>query len=150
MLFIGFLSGNVIKGVAFILTIMPLRQNAGGFHFKSKRVCVVVSLLIYIIYMLIIRNIFIGEGVQIIIYIVASIAIIMFSPVDSDNNRLDEIEIKTYRYRTAIVWLSESMFFVIMLLIEKTYWSFIISFSMGITAFLQMIQLLNENIGRRY
>lgn len=103
VLFIGFLSGNVIKGVAFILTIMPLRQNAGGFHFKSKRVCVVVSLLIYIIYMLIIRNIFIGEGVQIIIYIVASIAIIMFSPVDSDNNRLDEIEIKTYRYRTAIV-----------------------------------------------
>jgi len=44
---ISFMMGMLIEGILLLVSIIVLRQYAGGYHAKSQSICAVISCLIY-------------------------------------------------------------------------------------------------------
>lgn len=84
---IGFILGCIVESILLILPFIFIRKFAGGYHAKNSKVCLVASFLII--------GIFISLGCEIksitivnFIVGIATLGLIILSPVDSVNRRL--------------------------------------------------------------
>lgn len=86
---IGAFLGMIIEAIAMIMPFILIRKFSGGYHADSFKKCLVLSSIVIIVTLLIgkyIKNIFIVN----IMYIAATILLMVFSPIDSVNKRLDD------------------------------------------------------------
>lgn len=87
-----------------MLTFVPLRKSAGGYHAKTKLRCYLLSCG------LLIAALFLCRGaatfhIWTVILCMADIAFLWMAPVDNENKRMDEEEILFFKKRTRIVLL---------------------------------------------
>ena len=96
---IGFGLGSVKHGVALIFPFMVLRKFSGGYHAKKLHTCIMGSgFLLFLCIMLSMHmqcdwKLAIATGI-------ASVSLIVFSPIDNENRRLDTNEKRTYKKTT--------------------------------------------------
>lgn len=100
---LGVLMGYWKQAVLLILPFMCMRKYSGGFHAKHAWTCLVMSVL------LLVSGIWCAAHVPcnaalLLVTAAALISLMVFSPVDSENKRLDEQEKK--HYRKIVVWIS--------------------------------------------
>lgn len=143
---IAIIMNEVLYGVMLLIFIMPLRQNAGGYHAKSKGVCAIISALIYICALLIIRYVPIYKWILIEIFFPSAIIIIHDAPVDNINNRLDEIELKVYGNRTRIVLAIESILFMLMFARQMYRLALIVVVSFSVVATILIAGKVKNNL----
>lgn len=82
--------------------LIPLRRNAGGYHARTKTGCYVFS-CIYIVIILLISKVFDQSFVCWMALALADGVIILYSPVDNENKKLDEKEFLYYRKKSRIL-----------------------------------------------
>ena len=127
--------GMLKEGIVFLISIIVLRQYAGGYHTNSQRSCAVLSCVIYSAGLMVIKSYKIYNGVQIAICIVSVLIIYFLAPVDNANNELTKSERKYLRNKVRIFFLSsEVVIFVLLLIKANEYWSGIIAILMMIVA----------------
>ena len=80
--------GMLKEGIVFLISIIVLRQYAGGYHTNSQRSCAVLSCVIYSAGLMVIKSYKIYNGVQIAICIVSVLIIYFLAHVDNANNEL--------------------------------------------------------------
>lgn len=110
---IGFLLRSTGEALVFILAFIPLRIFAGGFHFSSPTRCYIFSSCFVAAVLLAMRYYSIPLLIYCLLYGMASIVILIFSPVEDKNKPLDQFEKKVYRKRTIIVLAVESFILLI-------------------------------------
>lgn len=125
-LFISVMMHELFKGLLFLIILMPLRQNAGGYHAKTRIRCSIISSLIYIGALVVIKYAYIGKWCMLLVFLVAAMVIIKFAPVDNSNNKLDKVELEVYRDRTRIVLAIESIFFMLLFMSNLFQYAIII------------------------
>lgn len=123
----------------FLVTFIPLRQNAGGYHTKHRWSCAVMSLLIYIAVLLSVRLCQINQFIQIMLFVVNMLVIIRLAPVDNIDNRLDDDEIRVYKNRTRNILVVELVIFMIFFICNCLHWCYIITMSVMVTGILVCI-----------
>ena len=82
---VGIISGMIMESIVMIIPFMIIRKFSGGYHADSFGKC----LIIFAGALLIGKNIYNGVTLN-AFYIAASILLIIFSPIDSINKRLDD------------------------------------------------------------
>lgn len=96
---LGVLTGRLGMVLVFLLFYSILRSYSGGMHCKSKAGCFVLSMLILLIpvfsYEWVMEQVSIG--ILLMIGAAAVTVILILSPVESINKRLDDEERKFYR-----------------------------------------------------
>lgn len=100
---IALLTKTLLFSILFIGMYSAIRQYSGGFHCKSAEMCLVVSILIYLVALFIYIINF--ENVKIplmIITLVTPLIVMFFSPVETPNNPLTNEEKKKYHLNTMI------------------------------------------------
>lgn len=98
ILIIALLTKTLIFSVLFVFSYKMLRQYTGGFHCKTAEVCLVVSVLIYLLVLLLyMLNFDLGEFILSISTMVSLIIIFLFSPRESENRPLESEEKRKYR-----------------------------------------------------
>ena len=135
--------GMLKEGIIFLISIIVLRQYAGGYHTNSQRSCAVLSCVIYSAGLMVIK---IYNGVQIAICIVSVLIIYFLAPVDNANNELTKSERKYLRNKVRIFLSSEVVIFVLLLIKANEYWSGIIAISMMIVAILVLAGFIENRI----
>lgn len=110
---IALISKTWIHFFVFLLCFVPLRITCGGYHAKTSEVCLIISTIIYIIttifYMMI-------DKVHIwsfIILIICVLMIIVFSPVENENNELSPKSRKKNKSISIILISLDSIIFTI-------------------------------------
>lgn len=104
ILIIALLTKTLIFSILFMFSYKMLRQYTGGFHCKTAEVCLVVSVLIYLLALLLyLLNFDSTKFVLAIGTIVSFIIIFLFSPRESKNRPLECEEKKKYRIFSIIV-----------------------------------------------
>lgn len=121
---------TLILGVAFRL-IVPciilniayifIRISAGGYHADTSVKCYIYSTLMIAVLLSVIKWIHIINAVLASMLILSVIVIIIFAPVETENNPLDEVEKKVYRKRSLIV-LSIEILICLLLEINSKKW----------------------------
>lgn len=86
---VGIISGMIMESIVMIIPFMITRKFSGGYHADSFGKCLIISSIVIAGALLIGKNIYNGVTLN-ALYIVASILLIIFSPIDSINKRLDD------------------------------------------------------------
>jgi accessory gene regulator B len=98
------------QSVVFILAYIPLRHYAGGFHAKTPVRCYLYSIVLITAAFLAIRFIPWTNLICGIILLINLICVLILSPVESVNKRLDALEKKVYRKRSYLITIFEICF----------------------------------------
>ena len=134
---VGEIMGELSAGVILILPFMALRKFSGGYHAKHMETCLFCSSGLLVICILIAARL--TYSWQLCVgMLLGTVWLFLFSPVDSENRRLDREEKKRYRYTAGILAIAVC---VISVLLKK--WGaerFAVCMAMGLflTVMLQM------------
>lgn len=96
---IGLLMNCFFESIVFAVSFSLLREYGGGYHAETKKKCFVLSILTLIVALSIIK---LAESFQILtlplcdIALISVIYILIKAPIDTQNKRFDEDEIRVY------------------------------------------------------
>lgn len=144
-LIIGVLLNEPIRTAMLLLCLLPLRQNAGGFHLSKKWSCTVVSVLLLITMILIIKYLSIPRNMSIVLLALGSIPIVFLSPVGNANRRLDQAEIRVFGNRAKMIWLAQTIVFFILWILDLSQWYIIILLSITVSSLLVLLGFVQEH-----
>lgn len=108
-LLIGIVFGAVVEMLFFVGAFVVIRSYAGGYHASTPLRCYLLTTLINIIALSVMK--FIKPDIMILIGLlaIASIVILIISPVATENKPIDDIECLYYRKKIIIVWGMETV-----------------------------------------
>jgi accessory gene regulator B len=141
---VGIILGEFLRTVLFLICILPLRQNAGGFHLKSRWTCLVCSSGVLISSALILKYVKINETGALFVIILDALVLFAVAPVGNCNRILDEIEKKVYRQRTRFICGVETLVFLLLFMNGKSEWYEIFWLSETITGTLVVVGKVQE------
>lgn len=144
---LGIIMGQPLQGCLLILVMLPLRQNAGGLHLKTKIGCTILSVMIYVAALITIKYFTAPPLMQIFVHLAVSLILIRFSPVDNCKNKLDNIEKEVYGSRARKILLFISILFYILIIMKRTDWSFIVMLGVFICAMLVILGQVKNELG---
>ena len=150
VIIIGLFCGDLCASVLLILPYIFLRKFSGGYHFKSPRVCLVVSSLILWLFaqIAIFAVCYHIDTCAIVLFIGASLSIIIFSPTESSSRKLTRKE-RAFFKRVVIVEIVFITTVVIILSMSERREIFIpICFGVVLVALLQLLQVASNRYYR--
>lgn len=108
-LVIGLVTGEILPCMIFLICFTAIRQYAGGYHASTRPRCYFLSMSVIAAVLLIIHNFVISYWLLAGLMLAASLVILLLSPVDTENKRLDSIEQNYYRKKAIVIWGLESV-----------------------------------------
>lgn len=103
ILVVSLITDTFLMSVAFVILLMSLRRYSGGFHCKTAEICLLVSLLMYLLAIFGYEFVsFIPNMVYGVSTVLSSVIVLFFSPVEDKNRPLDETEKILYRQKAMI------------------------------------------------
>lgn len=98
----------------YLIAFCMLRKYAGGYHAKTVLGCYFITLTSALCMMIMIKIKDIPLMVQLIVWLISSVVIILFVPMQNMNKKLDEVEELVYRNRAIITWTIETIVMAVM------------------------------------
>lgn len=99
MLCIGWRMDMVKESMTFMLTYLPLRRMAGGYHARTQLRCYLLGIVLTISVLLAVKWLPWKLPLCSVLLLVSSGIIIWLAPVEDQNKPLDEVEKLKYGYR---------------------------------------------------
>lgn len=125
------------EAITFFLSYHLLRSYAGGVHAKTEIRCYIYSVILIIGALFFIKNIDVPIGTVIAVMIVSSVFILILSPVDTENKRLDNVEIRYFKRATCMLILGEHLFFYFCIYMGK--WKIVKSITVAVVLVLVVL-----------
>ena len=136
VLIFGLWMGVPIEGVTMVLPFMCIRKYSGGYHAKSARTCFISSCIVLMICLWLVTKIRYGIWLGIFVFVsVCSIA--YFSPIDSENRRLEEDEIQDCKKKSILISIVFLCLKIVFLILGLENFTVAISVGMILSAGLQ-------------
>lgn len=102
-LIIGHIFEVFYQSIIFLIVFCLLRRYAGGYHADSQGRCYVISFISIIISFWCMKQIDYKIAISFIFQTLSMIFILLFSPVENKNRKLEKIECLMYRSKTRII-----------------------------------------------
>ena len=114
-LLLGIVTGMIWESIIFSAAYMLLRRYAGGFHAKTPARCYIYSSAMVLFALLGIKYVFDSILISICMFIVGSLIIFLFSPIEDKNKPLDASEQLVYQKRTRFYLIVEVVLDIVMM-----------------------------------
>ncbi|MEE0656991.1 MAG: accessory gene regulator B family protein [Blautia hansenii] len=134
---IGFCLGSMKHGIMLILPFLVIRKFSGGYHAKYLRYCILGSCIL--LFLSITLSIHMKYDWKLGICTgIAAVSLIVFSPIDSENRRLDIDEKRRYKKITAFCVILFGLLNIFSFFLEKHIYTTCFSIGIILTAGLQV------------
>lgn len=143
---LGILFKLMFPCILLNLSYIPLRVNAGGHHAESPMKCYVNSTVMIAVLLAVIKWIPFNSYISCILLAIAGIVIWKLTPVETENNPLDEMEKTVYRKRTQIVLIIEIIVFFVAIFFMKIW----VSETIALGVFTECLMLLVGAVKNHY
>lgn len=130
---VSILSGHPWLWIPFLIGFAPLRTNAGGYHARSRRSCLIISTILYSICLLLAVTWHPHNAFPIAAAILSLIIVILLAPVEAPNKQLSP-KLKRRNQRRSYFIVSLEFVFSIVVFIFHISFSAINIFYLGILA----------------
>lgn len=104
---IGVIGGMLFEISVFMISYIPLRSFAGGYHAKTPTRCYLVSVIMLIAVLLSMKYLILPDWLYYTILLMAILVIFVFSPVEAMNKPLNKAEHKVYKRITICIASAE-------------------------------------------
>lgn len=139
MFVISIFTKNILECILFAVFFCPLRAMSGGYHCKSFLSCFILSLSIWILYIILSRFSIIDNNVVVfVLFITNSIYIGVNAPLEHPNNPLSNDEKTKIRKRIRLM-LSVYIIISILLIAIKSSFISIMYYSIYVTMLLMIL-----------
>lgn len=140
---IGGIAGELKVSVTLTIPFMMIRKFSGGFHAKKEWVCLVSSCLL--LYGCILAASHLRHTIVFSIFVLMGVICLMaFSPVDSENRRLEPDEKNLRKRDAAIISLIFYAVYLVLMLSGKERYAICIGVGILLTVGLQMPCVLQK------
>lgn len=137
MAVIGVLAGCVKESILLILPFIMVRKFSGGFHAKHVYTCLISSCGLLLLCLYTALHIACGIGLHIAL-LVSIFILIICSPIDSENRKLEKTEIRAYKRTTGIITLAFSIVYIILIYLHAESYAVCIAVGLILSAGLQV------------
>ena len=107
---IGICMNMLAEDIIFMITYIPLRSYAGGFHAKTKFRCFIYSNLLVVLVLGLIKFLAGYTYFMLVAGIIGAGCIIFLAPVEDQNKPLDEKEVEVYGKKARRMLLLDIVF----------------------------------------
>lgn len=114
ILIVGKIFGMLWESVVFMVTYIPLRTYAGGYHARTQLKCYISSVVLIVTVLFGIRFIPWTNFICITIAIISGLIIYILSPVEDSNKPLDVAEVKVYGKKARMILALEFGVFILL------------------------------------
>ena len=136
--------GKCMQGICFIFPFMVLRKYSGGLHLKSAVACTIISFCVLVIGVHLTGILYPGTVLN-IMFGTAICTLVILSPIDSENRRLDDDEKVNCKKIVVILSALFSLIYCIMLLLNSRL-SVCIAEGVIMTALLQLLHYFSVKL----
>ena len=136
---LGILFRLFLPCVLLNLSFIPIRISAGGHHADSPVKCYVLSTLLIAALLAILKWVSVSLLAAWILILAASAVLLWLAPVETENNPLDETEVRVYRRRTRIVLGIELLAALLATLLHRNFLVTIIGFGLLTASFMLVV-----------
>lgn len=135
-----------IEAMVFYLSFCCVRRFAGGIHADSETKCILFTILSIIFSVLLIKtfNYFSLSVASICIMVISVITVILISPVDTPNKRIDQNKKRLYRKKTILFTIINLGLFACMNVLKKYNIAIALSIGMSLAAILLILGKFEE------
>lgn len=144
ILIVGKIFGMLWESVVFMVTYIPLRTYAGGYHARTQLKCYISSVVLIVAVLLGIRFIPWTNLIIIMISIISGLIICILSPVEDINKPLDATEKKVYRKKARIILAFELSIIILLIVTRQNIVAMIMSVSLFTLSVLLVLGKLKE------
>lgn len=131
---VSWLMGDVVIGLLFELTYIPIRIYAGGYHASSKRRCECLSYGSLLLCMILIFYVPMKMEIMHLLLLFSGIIIFLFSPIESPNKCLNGREKKIFRRKSISYLVIEVLVCIFFIKLKKYIYAKTIMYSMILVA----------------
>lgn len=140
----GLIMEKFVESIILIIPFIAIRKYSGGYHTKSLHTCLISSCCLIII--CISATSFIKRSVTTDIVVLCSIiSLIIFSPIDHENRKLDEYEKKKYKKTSSIIAILFGIIYLLLALFKADKYAVCISIGLILSAGLQLPCIIFKN-----
>ena len=146
VLILGAVFGMLLEGVLLILPFMLIRKFSGGYHLKSSVVCTISSTVLLSLFLLVIRVVTAHSA-----YPAYSIAVgmsvlllIVLSPIDSEERRLNERERIVFKKAAVVIALAVGAVYAVLMLCSQPGMAVSVGSGLVLSALLQLPCLVSR------
>jgi len=136
---LGILFRLFLPCVLLNLSFIPIRISAGGHHADSPVKCYVLSTLLIAALLAILKWVSVSLLAAWILILAASAVLLWLAPIETENNPLDETEVRVYRRRTRIVLGIELLAALLATLLHRNFLVTIIAFGLLTASFMLVV-----------
>ena len=140
--FIGIITRTFAYVSVFLLTIIMLRSFAGGYHASTPFRCYTMSSVMVGLVAFLSSHIQFNYCITAGFLVAIGIFIILLSPVDSANKRLDELEVRVYKRKTAKICIVEVIIALVFIPVGLRFVTVGIFWALVIILLLQLLEIL--------
>lgn len=144
----GILMGAMLQGIILIVPFMLIRKFSGGFHAKHEIYCLVTSSMLLMLCVWFAKHLEVGVLLSTLTFLSGGMLMVL-SPIDSENRRLDEDEKKHCKKRTGILTVVFGLLYAILAFWKQDFYAVPISIGILLTAGLQLPYLVKKCLSRR-
>ena len=137
VLVIGMMMGTLWEGVFLIIPFMCVRKFSGGYHAKNFKTCFVSSCMLLILCMYMASQIEYRLWIS-ALAVVSVISLSLWSPIDSENRRLEPDEKKKYKRKVIGISLMFMILHLLLLMLEDKTWAVSVAVGLMLSAGLQL------------
>jgi len=138
---IGGIFNMVWASLLFMLSYIPLRSNAGGYHTKTPLKCYIFSIILTVFVLISIRYISYNYILLLVLTIVSGIIIFIFAPVEAENKPLDNVEKRIFKKRTRIILFTEISLIYIFMIFNLLFITVCFVISMVVISFMIVLTI---------
>lgn len=133
----GGVIGMLPEGLLIVIPFMITRKFSGGYHAKHAYICMMIStgLLVSSFYVVIHAE---CNWIVHMLAILSGISVILNSPIDSENKKLEEDEISEYRCTTCLLVMITMVLYFVLLILNQNRYALCVAVSLVLTAILQL------------
>lgn len=148
---VGLLMKSFFEGVVFTAAYSFIRQYGGGSHAKTRIMCYIRSMLTFVAALVIIKAVVYMPVLAVLLSVISVISVVYIffaAPIDSENKRLDNDEIRVFGRKARIMAALMLLISVALLLLKFNAFGFSVMTGIFISAFLMVVgQIENYRSG---
>lgn len=134
--------------VIFMLTYIPLRRYAGGFHAKTALKCYIYSTISIFAILLIIKFLPLGNIICGFFSLISGVIIFLLSPIEAANKKLDGKEKTVYQLRARVILIILIMLQIVFSLLHCNVVTKCISLALLMLSVLMLVGMVELRANR--